>query len=114
MGQIGSLISRVLYVKQGENKQFVILDAGMSDLIRPALYQAHHHIENITPSNPNEIFVYDVVGPVCESSDTFGKEISLPLTQRGDLVALRSAGAYGQIMASQYNCRPLPKAVYKK
>ncbi len=113
VGQVGSLITRVLYVKQGENKQFVILDAGMTDLIRPALYQAHHDIQNITAATPGEICVYDVVGPVCESSDTFGKQVNLPFTQRGDLVALRSAGAYGQIMASQYNCRPLPQAIYK-
>lgn len=107
VGQCGSLISRVTYVKQGTKKRFVILDAGMTDLIRPALYQAYHRIQNITsPSGVTER--YDVVGPVCESSDVFGKEVELPLTLRGDLVAIRSAGAYGEIMASGYNCRPLP------
>ena len=108
--QCGSLISRVLYVKKGLNKQFVILDAGMSDLIRPALYQAHHKIENIT-STSAETETYDVVGPICESSDCFGTDEVLPVTKRGDLVALRSAGAYGQIMASNYNCRKIPASV---
>ena len=108
--QCGSLISRVLYVKKGLNKQFVILDAGMSDLIRPALYQAHHKIENIS-STSAETETYDVVGPICESSDCFGTEEVLPVTKRGDLVALRSAGAYGQIMASNYNCRKIPASV---
>ncbi len=106
-GQCGSLISKVLYVKQGTNKQFAILDAGMSDLIRPALYQAHHKIENITSEGPVE--TYDVVGPICESSDVFGKAIDLNKVTRGDLIALRSAGAYGEIMASVYNCRKLPE-----
>lgn len=108
--QCGSLISRVLYVKKGLNKQFVILDAGMSDLIRPALYQAHHKIENIT-STSAETETYDVVGPICESSDCFGTDEVLPVTHRGDLVALRSAGAYGQIMASNYNCRKIPASL---
>lgn len=108
VGQCGSLISRVTFVKQGTAKKFVILDAGMTDLIRPALYQAYHKIENLTSDGPVE--VYDVVGPVCESSDVFGKAVDLPLTRRGDLMALRSAGAYGEIMASGYNCRPLPAA----
>ena len=106
MGQCGSLISKVLYVKEGTNKRFVILDAGMTDLIRPALYQAYHVIENLTSSAAEE--VYDVVGPICESSDVFGKNITLPNTKRGDLIALRSAGAYGEIMSSGYNCRRLP------
>lgn len=107
VGQCGSLISKVIYVKQGTNKQFAILDAGMSDLIRPALYQAYHKIENITSEEPME--TYDVVGPICESSDVFGKAIDLNKAHRGDLFALRSAGAYGEIMASAYNCRALPK-----
>lgn len=106
VGQCGSLISRVLYVKQGEHKQFAILDAGMTDLIRPALYQAYHKIENL--SSDEAVQTYDVVGPVCESSDVFGKAIDLNAVHRGDLVALRSAGAYGEIMASGYNCRELP------
>ena len=107
VGQCGSLISKVIYVKQGANKQFAILDAGMTDLIRPALYQAYHKIENITSEEPRE--TYDVVGPICESSDVFGKAIDLNKAHRGDLFALRSAGAYGEIMASAYNCRALPK-----
>ena len=108
VGQCGSLITRVTYVKQGTNKQFAIVDAGMTDLIRPALYQAYHKIENISSEEPAE--AYDVVGPICESSDVFGKAIDLNKVHRGDFLALRSAGAYGEIMASQYNCRPLPKA----
>ena len=107
VGQCGNLISKVIYVKQGANKQFAILDAGMTDLIRPALYQAYHKIENITSEEPME--TYDVVGPICESSDVFGKAIDLNKAHRGDLFALRSAGAYGEIMASAYNCRALPK-----
>lgn len=113
--QCGSLISRVLYVKEGLNKKFVILDAGMSDLIRPALYQAHHNIDNITAlqnrADDKATDTYDVVGPICESSDCFGENEVLPVTRRGDLVALRSAGAYGQIMASNYNCRRIPASV---
>ncbi len=108
VAQSGSLISRVLYVKQGTHKQFCILDAGMTDLIRPALYQAYHKIENIS-SDDSIMATYDVVGPVCESSDVFGKATDLSTCHRGDFVAIRSAGAYGEIMASQYNCRPLPK-----
>ena len=108
VGQCGSLVTRVLYVKQGATKQFIIVDAGMTDLIRPALYQAHHQIENL---NSREILEkYDVVGPICESSDVFAKDILLPKTHRGDLIALHSAGAYGEIMASQYNCRALPQS----
>ena len=107
VAQCGSLIAKTLYVKQGANKQFAILDAGMTDLIRPALYQAYHKIENITAEEPIE--KYDVVGPICESSDVFGKAVDLNKVKRGDLIALRSAGAYGEIMASGYNCRPLPK-----
>ena len=102
------LISKVLYVKQGTNKQFAILDAGMTDLIRPALYQAHHKMENLT-SEDTTVETYDVVGPICESSDVFGKAVDLNKVKRGDLIALRSAGAYGEIMASGYNCRELPK-----
>lgn len=107
VGQCGSLITRTLYVKQGTNKQFAIVDAGMTDLIRPALYQAHHKIANISSTEPCE--TYDVVGPICESSDVFGKNEVLNKVSRGDLIAIMSAGAYGEIMASQYNCRTLPK-----
>ena len=107
VGQMGSLITKVLYVKQGTAKQFAIVDAGMTDLIRPALYQAYHKIENISSDEPEE--TYDVVGPICESSDVFAKAIDINKAHRGDLIALRSAGAYGEIMASQYNCRQLAK-----
>ncbi len=111
VAQCGSLITRVLYVKQGTSKRFAIVDAGMSDLIRPALYSAHHKIENI--SNPNgELHHYDVVGPICESSDRFGESETLPEVRRGDMLALRSAGAYGEIMASRYNCRPFPHSYF--
>ncbi len=106
VAQCGSLITRTLYVKQGTAKQFAIVDAGFTDLIRPALYQAYHKIENISSEGP--IATYDVVGPICESTDVFGKAVDLNTTSRGDLIALRSAGAYGEIMASQYNCRRLP------
>jgi len=110
VGQCGSLISKVLFIKNGSNTQFAIIDAGMTDLIRPALYQAHHKIENLSSSGgPHR---YDVVGPVCESSDTFAKFIELPETSRGDLIAIRSAGAYGEAMAMRYNLRDLPKAVF--
>ena len=107
VGQCGSLISKVLYVKHGSVKQFAIIDAGMTDLIRPALYQAYHKIENI--SSDKTVQTYDVVGPICESSDVFAKAIDLNECNRGDIIAIRSAGAYGETMASQYNCRPLPK-----
>lgn len=107
VAQCGSLITRLLYVKQGSYKQFAIVDAGMTDLIRPALYQALHKIQNISSDEPNE--TYDVVGPICESSDVFAKAIDLNRCHRGDLLAIRSAGAYGEIMASGYNCRPLPE-----
>ncbi len=107
VAQCGTLVTRTLYVKQGAAKQFAIVDAGMTDLIRPALYQAYHKIENISSDGPMQ--TYDVVGPICESSDVFGKSVDLNETHRGDLIALRSAGAYGEIMASQYNCRKLPR-----
>ena len=107
VAQCGSLITRTLYIKEGATKRFAIVDAGFPDLIRPALYQAYHKIENITSEGPKE--AYDVVGPICESTDVFAKQIDLNKTQRGDLLAIRSAGAYGEIMASQYNCRKLPK-----
>ncbi|MDE5988453.1 MAG: diaminopimelate decarboxylase [Duncaniella sp.] len=113
VAQCGSLITRVLYVKEGTSKRFAIVDAGMSDLIRPALYSAHHKIENIT--NPNgELHHYDVVGPICESSDRFGESETLPEIKRGDMLALRSAGAYGEIMASRYNCRPFPHSYFSE
>ncbi len=103
----GSLITRVLYVKQGKEKRFAIVDAGMTDLIRPALYNAFHRIENISANGLAEQ-TYDVVGPICESSDVFVRNFSMAVAHRGDLLAIRSAGAYGEIMASQYNLRRLP------
>ncbi len=109
-GQCGSLISRVLYIKKGSNTTFAIIDAGMTDLIRPALYNAYHKIENLT--SEGNLLRYDVVGPVCESSDIFGKLIELPETRRGDIIAIRSAGAYGESMASRYNMRDLPRPVF--
>ncbi len=113
VGQIGSLISRVLYVKKGINKQFAILDAGMTDLIRPALYGSHHKIENISKQEaPTLSNIYDVVGPVCETSDSFDNNVKLPKTERADILAIRSTGAYGEIMVSQYNLRNKPIAVY--
>lgn len=113
VAQCGSLITRVLYIKEGTTKKFAIVDAGMSDLIRPALYNAHHKIENITSPN-GELHHYDVVGPICESSDCFGQNETLPSLKRGDLLALRSAGAYGEIMASRYNCRPFPPSYFSE
>lgn len=110
VGQCGSLISKVLFVKKNAIKQFAIVDAGMTDLIRPALYDAFHLVQNIT-SPDSEPEKYDVVGPICESSDVFVKDHTMPAVKRGDLVALRSAGAYGEIMASQYNCRRLPQGI---
>jgi len=109
-GQAGSLITRVLYIKNGSHTNFVVVDAGMTDLIRPALYQAYHKIENI--SSAKGPLKYDIVGPVCESSDSFGKYLELPATARGDLLAIRSAGAYGEVMASSYNLRDKAPAVY--
>ena len=111
VAQCGSLIARVLYVKQAATKQFVIIDAGMTELIRPALYHAHHHIVNLSSQLStlnSQLSLYDVVGPICESSDVFDKDILLPPTKRGDIIAIRSAGAYGETMASTYNCRSLP------
>ena len=107
VAQCGSLITRTLYIKEGATKKFAIVDAGFTDLIRPALYQAYHKIENISSEEAAE--AYDVVGPICESTDVFAKQIDLNKAKRGDLLAIRSAGAYGEIMASQYNCRALPK-----
>lgn len=108
VAQCGSLITHVMYVKQTATKQFVIVDAGMTELIRPALYQAKHKIVNLT-SQADRMEKYDVVGPICESSDVFDKDLLMPSTERGDLLAIRSAGAYGESMASTYNCRPLPE-----
>jgi diaminopimelate decarboxylase len=108
VAQCGSLIAKVLYIKKGSTKQYAILDAGMTELIRPALYQAYHHIQNLSSALPSQ--VYDVVGPICESTDVFATDYYMPTTQRGDLIAIRSAGAYGETMASRYNLRDLPVA----
>jgi diaminopimelate decarboxylase len=108
----GSLISRVLYLKKGINTDFLILDAGMTELLRPALYQAYHKIENISKLNDPFEKKYDVVGPICESSDCFGKSVELPETDRGDLIAIRSAGAYGEVMSSRYNLRDQIDSVF--
>jgi len=107
VAQMGTLITRTLYIKEGAVKKFCIVDAGFTDLIRPALYQAYHKIENISSEEPYD--TYDVVGPICESTDVFAKQTDLNRVHRGDYLAIRSAGAYGEIMASQYNCRPLPQ-----
>lgn len=107
----GDLIARVTYVKRGHHTNFVILDAGMTELIRPALYQAYHKIENLSRHGEEPTAHYDVVGPICESSDCFGKAVPLPPTQRGDIIAIRSAGAYGESMASRYNMRALKPAL---
>lgn len=116
IAQCGSLISRVLYIKKGTNTNFAILDAGMTELIRPALYQAYHKIENVTAiknaASNIQHFKYDVVGPICESSDCFGKAVELPETKRGDMIAIRSAGAYGEVMSSQYNLRDKVKPYF--
>jgi len=110
VAQCGSLITRVLYTKRGTQSIFLIVDASMTELIRPALYQAFHKIDNLTSTKPS--VRYTIVGPVCESSDQLGKHIELPETRRGDLMAVRSTGAYGEIMASRYNLRDLPRASY--
>ena len=110
--QCGRLISRCLYVKQTAASQIVILDAGMTDLIRPALYQAKHKIINLTGREQQRpLQTYDVVGPICESSDIFAEQIELHEVRRGDLFAILSAGAYGFVMASNYNLRPLPEEI---
>ncbi len=116
VAQCGTLISRVLYIKKGVNTNFAILDAGMTELMRPALYQAYHKIENLSKSDvgspKSEVLKYDVVGPICESSDCFGKAVNLPETFRGDIIALRTAGAYGEVMSSAYNLRDRVKSFY--
>jgi diaminopimelate decarboxylase len=111
VAQCGTLVSKVLYIKRGESKYFAILDAGFTELIRPAMYDAYHRIENIS-SDDEETAIYDVVGPICESSDVFGRDTELNKARRGDLIAIRSAGAYGETMASCYNCRKLPASYF--
>lgn len=109
VAQCGALISKVVFVKENSAKKFVILDAGMTHLLRPALYNAHHKIVNLT-SHESEHETYEVVGPICESSDVFGHDEVLPITRRGDIIAILSAGAYGESMASTYNMRSLPQS----
>jgi diaminopimelate decarboxylase len=113
IAQCGSLISKVLYIKNGVNTDFMILDAGMTELIRPALYQSYHKIENLTNLS-EQMQRYDVFGPICESSDCFGKAIQMPLTKRGDIIAIRSTGAYGEVMSSQYNLREKVQSYYSE
>ena len=114
VAQCGSLLTRVIYVKHGIGKKFLIVDGGMSDLLRPALYGAHHAIENLSAARRGETAteIYDVVGPICESADIFARDERMPVSRRGDLIAFRSAGAYGESMASNYNMRSLPGSVY--
>lgn len=110
VGQCGKLITKVLYVKKGVQKNFVIADAGMTELMRPALYQANHKIENLTQATKSATEIYDVAGPVCESSDVFGQDVRLPATRRGDLLAIHSCGAYGESMMLRYNMRDKVRA----
>ncbi len=111
VGQCGTLMSRVVYVKHGKSKDFVILDAGMTELMRPALYQAQHAIENLS-AREQETQTYDVVGPICESTDSFAKALELPVSKRGDLFAIYTAGAYGESMANRYNLKELEATHY--
>lgn len=113
VAQCGSLIARTLYVKNGHTKKFVIVDAGFTELVRPAMYGSHHFTQNISAAADTATETYDVVGPICESSDVFSTDEVLPDTHRGDFIAFRSAGAYGEVMASTYNCRHLPKSYFK-
>ena len=107
-GNAGLMVTKVIYVKSGEGRDFLILDAAMNDLIRPAMYEAHHDIVPLVEPTPGTLpHTYDIVGPVCETGDTFAKERALPETSAGDLIAFRGAGAYGAVMASEYNSRPL-------
>ncbi len=107
-GNAGLMVSKVIYVKSGEGRDFLIVDGAMNDLIRPAMYEAHHDIVAVQePAAGVEQQPYDIVGPVCESGDTFAKQRNMPPLAPGDLIAFRSAGAYGAVMASEYNTRPL-------
>lgn len=107
-GNAGILVTSVIYRKEGEGRDFLIVDAAMNDLVRPAMYEAHHDIIPVVQSAVGtETTPHDIVGPICESGDTFAKERNMPVMQSGDLVAFRSAGAYGAVMSSEYNSRPL-------
>ena len=110
-GNAGVLLTRCLYEKKGKEKTFKIVDAGMNDLIRPALYEGHHEIVPLSQSGPISTVKTDVVGPVCETGDFFCQDRELPDFKEGELLALMSAGAYGAVMGSTYNSRPLPTEV---
>ncbi|PTQ96930.1 diaminopimelate decarboxylase [Mucilaginibacter yixingensis] len=114
VAQSAALVSRVLYVKNGQKKNFLILDAGMTELMRPMLYQAYHEIENLSKASEGSHIKYDVVGPICESTDCFRKDVELPESFRGDLISIRTAGAYGEVMASGYNLRDKIQSVYSE
>lgn len=114
VAQCGTLLARVIYVKEGIEKKFIILDAGMNNLIRPALYGAHHNIENVSTRSGTTYERYDVVGPICETADVFAENELLPRTRRGDIIAIRSAGAYGESMSSTYNTRPLQPSLFRE
>lgn len=116
VAQCGALVARTLYVKEGHQKKFIIVDAGFTDLVRPAMYGSHHFTQNVSALQRGEtnMETYDVVGPICESSDVFSTEEQLPITRRGDFIAFFSAGAYGEVMASTYNFRTLPRAAYSE
>lgn len=112
VAQCGSLISKALYIKEGIKTNLAIIDAGMTESIRPAFYQSYHKIENISAASEQNSRKYNVVGPICESSDCFGKAIELPETKGGDVIAIRTTGAYGEVMSSSYNLRDKAKAFY--
>ena len=114
VGQCGNLITKVLYIKEGININFAIVDAGMTELIRPALYQSYHKIERLSSFQQSEELKYDVVGPICESSDTFGKSVLIHKVERGDFLVIRSVGAYGEVMSSAYNLRDKAGAYYSE
>lgn len=114
VAQCGTLVTRAIYIKNGISRKFLIVDGGMSDLIRPALYQAHHAIRNLSAMKRGETATetYDVVGPICETADTFATDEVLPLSRRGDIIVFLSAGAYGESMSSKYNMRALPAKIF--
>jgi len=114
LGNAGILVSSVVFVKNGEERQFLMLDAGMNDLIRPSMYEAYHQINKVTQNDSSELKTYDVVGPVCETGDTFAKARKVHAAEQGDLIAIMSSGAYGAVMSSTYNTRMLAPEVMVK
>jgi diaminopimelate decarboxylase len=114
VGNAGILVTRVLYVKRGEAKTFVVADAGMNDLVRPTLYEAHHEVRPIAQASARERITADIVGPLCESGDFLARNRALPEPHAGDLIALMSAGAYGAVQAGTYNTRPLVPEILVK